>query len=139
MTFRIPKSHFLRKPKQNKHKIARGNTPAFGVAGQKLRLHFVESFECIVVLQNLYLLHNFSRKSEEVLRKPGWETVVQKVEFLLYFSKRFYLVDNDVSRLEANKLPNSINLEARWSHMFPDVNTFLSDRYSKHVDKSQVD
>lgn len=51
--------------------------------------------------------------------------VVQKLEFLLYFSKRFHLVDNDVSRLEANKLPNGINLEARWSHMFPDINTIF--------------
>lgn len=53
------------------------------------------------------------------------ETEVQKLEYLLRFSKGFYLVDNDVPRLEANKLPNGINLEARWSHMFPDVNTFF--------------
>lgn len=100
----------------------------------------MELFEFIAVFQNLCLFHNFSRKSG-VLRKPDWETVLQKLEYFFYFSKKsFYLVDNDVSRLEANKLPNGINLEARWSHMFPDVNTFFfSDRYSKHVDKSQVD
>jgi len=86
----------------------------------------MESFEFIAIFQNLCLFHNLSRKSEDVLRKPGWETAVQKLEFLLYFSKSFYLADNDVSRLEANKLPNGINLEARWSHMFPDVNTFFS-------------
>ena len=50
---------------------------------------------------------------------------MQKFDFLLDVSKRFHLVDNDVSRLEANKLPNGINLEARWSHLFPDVNTFF--------------
>ena len=86
----------------------------------------MELLEFIAVFQNLCLFHNFSRKSEEVLRKPEWETVVQKLEHLLYFSKKgFCLVDNAVSRLEANKLPNGINFEARWSHMFPDVNTFL--------------
>jgi hypothetical protein len=54
-----------------------------------------------------------------------WEMTVCKLELLLYFSQRFYFADNDVSRLEANKLPNGINLEARWSHMFPDINTFF--------------
>jgi hypothetical protein len=64
--------------------------------------------------------------------------MVQKLQFLLHFSKRFYFADNDDSRLGANKLPNGINLEARWSHMFPDVNTFFPHRYTTHVDKSHV-
>jgi len=51
-----------------------GFTPAFAVAGQKLPRNFVESFEFIAVFENLCLFHNFSRKSEEVLRKSGWES-----------------------------------------------------------------
>jgi hypothetical protein len=126
MTFLVPKSHLLRKPNQNKQNIAQENYSSIGSCRtKKFPRHFVESLEFNAVFQNLCLFHNFSRKSDDVLRKPGCETVVQKLEFLLYFSKSFYLVDNDVSRLEANKLPNGINLEARWSHMFPHVNTFF--------------
>lgn len=59
MTFRIPKSHFLGKPNQNKQKIAQGNYSSIAVAGQKSPKHFVESFQFIAVISKFVFIPQF--------------------------------------------------------------------------------